>query len=39
LRFRSEQNKNVRSIKDVPIRPSPGRQPGLVGRYRGAASG
>jgi peptide subunit release factor 1 (eRF1) len=38
LRFRSEQN-NVRSITEVPARPSQGRQAGLVGRYRGAASG
>jgi peptide subunit release factor 1 (eRF1) len=39
LRFRSEQNKSVRSITEAPAQPSPGRQPGLVGRYRGAASG
>jgi peptide chain release factor subunit 1 len=39
LRFRSEQNKNVRSITAAPAHPSPGRQPGRVGRYRGAASG
>jgi peptide subunit release factor 1 (eRF1) len=39
LRFRSEQNKNVRSINEAPAHPSLGRQPGLVGRYRGAASG
>jgi peptide subunit release factor 1 (eRF1) len=38
LRFRSEQN-NVRSITEVPAHPSPGRQAGRVGRYRGAASG
>jgi hypothetical protein len=39
LRFRSEQNKNVRAITEVPAHPSLGRQSGLVGRYRGAASG
>jgi peptide subunit release factor 1 (eRF1) len=39
LRFRSEQNKNVRSITEIPAHPSLGRQPGLVGRYRGAAIG
>jgi len=39
LRFRSEQSKNVRSINEAPAHPSLGRQPGLVGRYRGAASG
>jgi len=39
LRFRSGQNKNVRSIHEAPAHPSLGRQPGLVGRYRGAASG
>ncbi len=39
LRFRSEQNKNVRAITEAPAHPSLGRQPGLVGRYRGAASG
>ncbi len=39
LRFRSEQNKNVRSITEAPAHPSLGRQPGVVGRYRGAASG
>ncbi len=39
LRFRSEQNKNVRAITEVPAHPSLGRQAGLVGRYRGAASG
>ncbi len=41
LRFRSEKNgnNNVRSIADVSINPSPGRQAGLVGRYRGLASG
>ena len=39
LRFRSEQNKNVPAITEAPAHPSLGRQPGLVGRYRGAASG
>ena len=39
LRFRSEQNKNARSITEAPAHPSLGRQAGLVGRYRGAASG
>ncbi len=39
LRFRSEQNRNVRAATGVPAHPSLGRQPGLVGRYRGAASG
>jgi len=40
LRFRSEQNTNkVRSIAEHPAHPSLGRQPGLVGRYRGLASG
>jgi hypothetical protein len=39
LRFRSEQTNNVRSITEVPVHPSPGRQAGRVGRYRGAASG
>jgi peptide chain release factor subunit 1 len=40
LRFRSEQNSNnVRSIADVPPNPSLSRRPGLVGRYRGLASG
>jgi peptide chain release factor subunit 1 len=41
LRFRSEQNsnKNVRSIADVPPNPSVSRRAGLVGRYRGLASG
>jgi peptide subunit release factor 1 (eRF1) len=38
LRFRSEQNKNVRSVTVAPPHPSLGRQPRLVGRYRGAAS-
>jgi peptide subunit release factor 1 (eRF1) len=39
LRFRSEQNSNLRSITDVPPNPSVSRQTGLVGRYRGLASG
>jgi peptide subunit release factor 1 (eRF1) len=39
LRFRSEQNKNVRSVTIAPPHPSLGRRPGLVGRYRGAAIG
>jgi len=40
LRFRSEQNSNnVRSIADVPPKPSLSRRAGLVGRYRGLASG
>jgi peptide subunit release factor 1 (eRF1) len=39
LRYRSELNKNMRAITEVPAHPSLGRQPGLVGRYRGAASG
>ena len=39
LRYRSELNKNVRAITDVPAHPSLGRQAGLVGRYRGLASG
>jgi len=40
LRFRSEQNSNnLRSIADVPPKPSISRRAGLVGRYRGLASG
>jgi len=39
LRFRSEQNNNVQSIADTPAHPSLGRQKGLVGHYRGLASG
>jgi len=39
LRYRSEQNNNVRPIAAAPAHPSLGRQAGLVGRYRGAASG
>ena len=39
LRYRSEQNNNVRAVTEVPAHQSLGRQPGLVGRYRGAASG
>jgi peptide subunit release factor 1 (eRF1) len=39
LRFRSEQNSNARSIAQVPPNPSVSRREGLVGRYRGLASG
>ncbi len=39
LRFRSEQNNNVRSITQAPPNPSVSRREGLVGRYRGLASG
>jgi peptide subunit release factor 1 (eRF1) len=39
LRFRSEQNSNVPPTADTPAHPSLGRQAGLVGRYRGLASG
>jgi peptide subunit release factor 1 (eRF1) len=39
LRFRSDQNNNIRSIADVPPNPSLSRRAGLVGRYRGLASG
>jgi peptide subunit release factor 1 (eRF1) len=40
LRYRSEQNANkVRSIAEHPAHPSLGREPGLIGRYRGLASG
>jgi peptide subunit release factor 1 (eRF1) len=39
LRFRSEQNNNVRTIADAVANQSLGRQPGLVGRYRGLANG
>ena len=41
LRFRSEHsiNDNLRSIADVPPNPSVSRRAGLVGRYRGLASG
>jgi peptide chain release factor subunit 1 len=40
LRFRSEQNSNnVHSISDAPRNPSVSRRAGLVGRYRGLASG
>ena len=38
LRFRSGNGKNVRSIA-TPSKHSLGRQAGLVGRYRGLASG
>ena len=39
LRFRSGNGKNVRSISTLPVEHSLGRQAGLVGRYRGLASG
>jgi peptide subunit release factor 1 (eRF1) len=41
LRYRSEQNHNMtaRSVADVPPNPSLSRRTGLVGRYRGLASG
>jgi peptide subunit release factor 1 (eRF1) len=39
LRYRSELNNNVRAVTEVPAHSSLDRQPGLVGRYRGAASG
>jgi peptide subunit release factor 1 (eRF1) len=39
LRYRSEQNSNLRSIADVPPNPSVSRRAGVVGRYRGLASG
>lgn len=40
LRFRSEQNtSNVRPINEAPPNPSVSRRAGLVGRYRGLASG
>ncbi len=39
LHFRSLQNHGVRSITDVPPNPSMARQRGIVGRYRGLASG
>jgi hypothetical protein len=39
LRFRSAQNNNVQPIRGPRTSTSPGRQPGLVGRYRGLASG
>jgi peptide subunit release factor 1 (eRF1) len=38
LRFRVDPS-NVRSIEQGPPKPSPGRREGLVGRYRGLASG
>ena len=38
LRFRVEAT-NVRSIEQAPPKPAPGRREGLVGRYRGLASG
>ncbi len=39
LRFRSGNGKDVRSISTLPVEHSLGRQAGLVGRYRGLASG
>jgi peptide subunit release factor 1 (eRF1) len=42
LRFRSDQNNNssnVRPINEAPPNPSVSRRAGLVGRYRGLASG
>jgi len=40
LRFRSEKNNNNgHPITDVPPKPSVSRRGGLVGRYRGLASG
>lgn len=39
LRFRSEQNNNVRSISDVAPNPTVSRATNRVGRYRGLASG
>jgi peptide subunit release factor 1 (eRF1) len=39
LRFRSEQNSGIRSIAQAPPNPSRSRREGLVGRYRGLASG
>src|SRR5579863_2017485 len=39
LRFRSEQNNNVRSISEAPLNPAYSRKQGQVGRYRGMASG
>ena len=41
LRFRPDQaiDSNLRSIADVPPNPSVSRRAGLVGRYRGLASG
>jgi peptide chain release factor subunit 1 len=39
LRFRSAQNDNVQPISGPRTKTSLGRQPGLVGRYRGLASG
>ena len=38
LRFRSEQNSNVRSISDNAEKQLPARRAGLVGRYRGVAN-
>jgi peptide subunit release factor 1 (eRF1) len=39
LRFRSVNGKNVRSISTLPVEHSLERRAGLVGRYRGLASG
>jgi peptide chain release factor subunit 1 len=39
LRYRSEQNSNVRPTDPVPANQPLGRQAGLVGRYRGVAGG
>jgi peptide subunit release factor 1 (eRF1) len=39
LRFRSEQNNNVRTINQAPPNPRRARREDLVGRYRGLASG
>jgi hypothetical protein len=41
LRYRSEKNHNlpVRSVADVPPNPSVSRRSGVVGPYRGLASG
>jgi peptide subunit release factor 1 (eRF1) len=39
LRFRSDQNNNMRSINPLPPKPSHSRKEGLVGRYRGLAGG
>lgn len=39
LHFRSEQNNNAHSITHAPPNPSRSRKEGLVGRYRGLASG
>jgi peptide chain release factor subunit 1 len=39
LRFRPANGKSVRSVNSLPVEHSLGRQAGLVGRYRGLASG